>query len=76
MNEALGNYDIMTLLTLPDHLRKTTMILHQLEKATANQVAEKSHRSRAVESSYLNQLVTMGYIKKMRVSQQVYFYFE
>lgn len=77
--EKLGEVaalDVMTLLSLPDHLRKTAMILHRLGKATANQVSMESGRKRAVESGYLNQLVIMGHIKKKREGRDVYFYIE
>ena len=65
--------DVMTLLSLPDHLRKTAVTLCKLEKATADEVAEQTKRARAVESGYLNQLVTMGYMKKQRVGRKAYF---
>ncbi|MCJ7721927.1 transcriptional regulator [Candidatus Bathyarchaeota archaeon] len=66
--------DVMTLLSLPDHLRKTAVSLCRLEKATADEVAGQTKRARAVESSYLNQLVTMGYLKKERQGRKAYFY--
>ena len=66
--------DVMTLLSLPDHLRKTAVSLCRLEKATANEVSEQTKRARAVESSYLNQLVIMGYLKKERQGRKAYFY--
>jgi len=66
--------DVMTLLSLPDHLRKTAVSLCRLEKATADEVAGQTKRARAVESGYLNQLVTMGYLKKEREGRKAYFY--
>jgi len=68
--------DVMTLLSMPDHLRKTAMTVCRLGRATANEVAEQTHRARAVESSYLNQLVIMGHLKKERVGRKAYFYVE
>jgi response regulator of citrate/malate metabolism len=65
--------DVMTLLSLPDHLRKTAVTLCKLEQATADQVAEQTKRARAVESGYLNQLVVMGYMKKERKGRKAYF---
>jgi len=65
--------DVMTLLSLPDHLRKTAISLCKLEKATANEVSEQTKRARAVESGYLNQLVIMGYLKKERQGRKAYF---
>jgi hypothetical protein len=65
--------DIFQFLSLPDHLRRSFVAISRLEEATADEVAEQTKRARAVESSYLNQLVTMGYLKKMRKSRKVYF---
>ncbi len=74
--KELETLDIMTLLSLPDHLRKTILILSRLDRATASQVSNESRRARAIESNYLNQLVVMGYIKKEREGRNVYFYIE
>jgi len=68
--------DVMTLLSLPDHLRKTAVTLCKLEQATADEVADQTKRARAVESGYLNQLVLMGYVKKERRGRKAYFFVE
>ncbi|SES76632.1 hypothetical protein SAMN04488587_0867 [Methanococcoides vulcani] len=65
--------DVMTLLTLPDHLRATATALFELGSATAEDLAEKTHKERAVESNYLNQLVRMGHVVKGRSGRKVYF---
>jgi hypothetical protein len=66
--------DVMTLLSMPDHLRKTAMTVCRLGRATADEVAQQTRRARAVESAYLNQLVIMGYLKKERKGRKAYFY--
>ena len=68
--------DVMTLLSLPDHLRKTAVTLCKLGEATADEVAEQTKRARAVESGYLNQLVIMGYMKKERRGRKAYFFID
>ena len=68
--------DVMTLLSMPDHLRKTAMTVCRLGRATAEEVSQQTHRARAVESAYLNQLVIMGYMKKERKGRKAYFYVE
>ncbi len=68
--------DVATLLSLPDHLRKSAMVISELKEATASQVSEKTGRVRAAESDYLNQLVSQGYLKKKRKGHDVYFYIE
>lgn len=68
--------DVMTLLSMPDHLRKTAMTVCRLGRATADEIAQQTHRARAVESAYLNQLVIMGYLKKERQGRKAYFYIE
>ncbi len=66
--------DVMTLLSMPDHLRKTAMTICRCGRATAEEIAEQTNRARAVESAYLNQLVIMGYLKKERKGRKAYFY--
>ncbi len=62
--------DVMTLLNMPDHLRKTAMTICRNGRATAEEISEQTTRARAVESAYLNQLVIMGYLKKERKGQK------
>jgi predicted transcriptional regulator len=71
-----ASLDVMTLLSMPDHLRKTAMTICRCGRATAEEVAEQTNRARAVESAYLNQLVIMGYIKKERKGRKAYFFIE
>jgi len=66
--------DVMTLLSMPDHLRKTAMTICRLGRATAEEIAGSTGRARAVESAYLNQLVIMGYLKKERKGRKAYFF--
>lgn len=68
--------DVTTLLSLPDHLRKSALALANLAEATATDLSKETGRVRAVESDYLNQLVAMGLIKKKRKGRDVYFYVE
>ncbi|MFW6111356.1 MAG: transcriptional regulator [Thermoproteota archaeon] len=68
--------DVMTLLSMPDHLRKTAMVVCRMGRVTAQDVAEQTDRARAVESGYLNQLVVMGHLQKERVGRKAYFYVE
>ena len=68
-----GPLDAITLLSLPAKLRKSAVILSELGEATAEEVAEKSQRQRAVESAYLNQLCEKGHITKKRKSHTIYF---
>jgi ArsR family transcriptional regulator, lead/cadmium/zinc/bismuth-responsive transcriptional repressor len=69
-----ASLDVMTLLSMPDHLRKTAMTICRCGRATAEEIAEQTSRARAVESAYLNQLVIMGYLKKERKGRKAYFY--
>ena len=71
-----ASLDVMTLLSMPDHLRKTAMAICRCGRATAEEIAEQTSRARAVESAYLNQLVIMGYLKKERKGRKAYFYVE
>jgi ArsR family transcriptional regulator, lead/cadmium/zinc/bismuth-responsive transcriptional repressor len=71
-----ASLDVMTLLSMPDHLRKTAMTICRLGRATAEEISEQTERARAVESAYLNQLVIMGYLKKERKGRKAYFYID
>ena len=76
VEEALktGVLDVVTLLSVPDHLRKTLIALAKLGgEATSEEVAKHTGRARAVESAYLNQLATLGYVIKKRKGRKVYF---
>jgi hypothetical protein len=66
--------DVMTLLSMPDHLRKTAMTICRCGRATAEDISHQTNRARAVESAYLNQLVIMGHLKKERKGRKAFFY--
>ena len=71
-----ASLDVMTLLSMPDHLRKTAMTICRCGRATAEEISETTTRARAVESAYLNQLVIMGYLKKERKGRKAYFFLD
>lgn len=75
--EEAGNIMMMlpteVLLSLPDHLRKSLIILSCFGQATALMIAKQSKRARPVESAYLNQLCIMGYARKERRRREVWF---
>ena len=71
-----ASLDVMTLLSMPDHLRKTAMSICRCSRATAEEISKQTSRARAVESAYLNQLVIMGYLKKERKGRKAYFYID
>ena len=71
-----ASLDVMTLLSMPDHLRKTAMTICRCSRATAEEIADQTKRARAVESAYLNQLVIMGYLKKERRGRKAYFFID
>jgi len=66
--------DVDRLLSLPNHLRRTAIVVDTKRSATAEQVASETGLTRAAESDYLNQLVGMGYLHKRREGRTVYFY--
>ena len=61
------------LLSLPDNLRKTYLIVASEGECNATQVSILTGRTRAIESSYLNQLVRMGWLTKYRDSKTLNF---
>lgn len=70
-NEESLPLDVVTLLSLPDTIRKTAYALSKIGDATADQVAKETERTRAIESAYLNQLERMGYINRKRKGHTV-----
>ena len=61
------------LLLLPDHLRKTYMFVVSRGECSAKEASNYTDRCRAMESSYLNQLVRMGWLTKHRDSKTTRF---
>jgi|WetSurMetagenome_2_1015567.scaffolds.fasta_scaffold296880_1 hypothetical protein len=61
------------LITLPDHLRKTYVVVASKGECDAVQVSNFTGRCRAIESNYLNQLSRMGWLNKRRISKAVHF---
>ena len=61
------------LMCLPDHLRRTFLVVASRGECSAVVVAGVSGRCRSVESCYLNQLVRMGWLDKRRVSRTLLF---
>ena len=61
------------LLSLPDHLRKTYLIVMSKGACSATEVSNLSRRCRAMESNYLNQLARMGWLTKRRDSKTLRF---
>jgi hypothetical protein len=61
------------LINLPDHLRKTYVVVVSKGECDAVQVSNYTGRCRAIESNYLNQLSRMGWLNKRRISKAVHF---
>lgn len=61
------------LIALPDHLRKTYLVVSSKGECDALQVSNQTGRCRAIESTYLNQLSRMGWLNKRRISKVVHF---
>lgn len=73
IRNVADSLDVITLLSLPDHLRKTATTLFEIGPATADEISNVTNKERAVESNYLNQLVRMNHVKKYREGRKVYF---
>jgi hypothetical protein len=70
---SVRSLDIKDLLEVPDSLRKTVLAIAELKEATANTTALKTGRTRSLETIYLNQLVRMGYLSRLRKGRKIYF---
>jgi len=72
--ESTSKEIILTALTLPEHLRRSLSALFKLGgKGTADEVSKLTGKARANESAYLNQLETMGFIKRQKRGREVIF---
>ncbi len=60
-------------LTVPDSLRKSLFAVHELSKATADDVCIRTGRHRSIENKYLNELVREGWLKRERIGKRVYY---
>ena len=47
-----ASLDVMTLLSMPDHLRKTAMAICRCGRATAEEISVQTSRARAVETGF------------------------
>jgi hypothetical protein len=61
------------LFSLPDHIRKTYVIVASKGECDATEVSNITGRCRAVESNHLNQLARMGWLMKRRDSRAIRF---
>jgi hypothetical protein len=61
------------LFSLPDHLRRTYMVVVSKGECAAVHVSNLTGRCRAIESNYLNQLARMGWLNKRRISKTTHF---
>ena len=68
--------DSLDLLQAPQHLRRTLEVIMILNRATASQVAQRTGKSRSLESDYLNQLERRGILNREEVGKRVFFVHE
>ncbi len=69
----LSQKQLYRVLKFPKHLQVSLTSLVKLGWASASQVAAVTGKARAVESSYLNQLVVMHIVQKKRRDRTVFF---
>lgn len=69
----LSQKQLYQVLKFPKHLQVSLTSLLKLGLASAGQVAVVTGKARAVESSYLNQLVVMHIVHKERRGRIVFF---
>jgi hypothetical protein len=64
---------LFKILDFPKHLQVTILTLVKIGSATAQEVSAVTGKERAVESSYLNQLVVMQIVHKERRERKAVF---
>ncbi len=70
---GLPGRTLSSLLDIPDSIRRTLLAVEGLGEATAPEVAEKTERTRGIETIYLNQLARMGYLSRSKKGRKIYF---
>jgi hypothetical protein len=65
--------DAIALLSLPEHLRKTALAIHEKGRATATMISEVTGRPPEIERSNLNELEEMGYLDTEKKGAQIFF---
>ena len=70
---GLNQRILYKILELPKHLQTTILTVYRLGTCTAEDVCAVTHKARAVESAYLNQLLVMGAVSKVRHGRKTYF---
>jgi len=63
----------ISIMLLPERLRPTIILLHEMGEAAALQVAEKTGRDESTEEQNLNELVKLGYAYKRKVGDTTKF---
>jgi hypothetical protein len=72
-DEKNKSLDAFTILSLPSRLRKTAVELHRIRRATAAMIAEETGEEEEVERSHLEELLKMGYLRKIEIeSEQIF----
>ena len=69
----LDKDELIRLMDLPNHLRKTMLVVIALGEVTATDVSKQTGKSRSSESDYMNQLERLGFLKRRYVERKVYF---
>ncbi|UCE14211.1 MAG: hypothetical protein JSV04_03290 [Candidatus Heimdallarchaeota archaeon] len=67
--------DSLDFLEVPPHLRRTFETIMLLKRATAKEVADRTGKSRPLESDYLNQLADRKFVVKKKEGKHVKFIF-
>jgi hypothetical protein len=67
--------DATTLLSLPDHLRKTGIAILKYEEATIEQVADELGGSEREAKNYLDRLTLMKMVNKKREGDHLIYYY-
>lgn len=72
--EEKRNLDVFAILSLPQHLRKTALVMHKLGKATPKMAGKLTGRTVENEEANLLEMVEMGYLKKSKEGRKIYYY--
>jgi hypothetical protein len=65
--------DAISILSLPNHLRKTALAIHKVSKGNPSKISKITGNNHNVESNNLEELVDMGYLRKKGTELEIYY---
>lgn len=63
--------DAIAILSLPNHLRRSALAILKISKGHVSSISEITGNDENVESTYLEELTKMGYLRKQKTKSEI-----